>query len=243
MKIIIGGRGRMGQLIKSQAEARGHKVLGMFDSGNLEALSALSETADVVIDFSHAANLPWICAYVKEHGAALVYGTTGLSDAEEETLKKLAEAHPVFYSANFSYGIAVLRKALRLVTPMLSDSFDIEVIETHHNQKKDAPSGTAKMLVQAMDPEGNFSRVFGREGMVGARGREIGIHAVRGGTVAGTHEVEFFGQDETLSFCHIATSRVIFANGAIRAAEFIAEKNSPDSGCAQTGLYDMDDLV
>ena len=232
----------MGQLIRSQAEARGHEVLGMFDSGNLEELSALSEKADVVVDFSHAANLSWICAYVRANGAALVYGTTGLSDAEEDMLRKLSEEAPVFYSANFSYGIAVLRKALKLVTPMLSDSFDIEVIETHHNQKKDAPSGTAKMLVQAMDPKGEFARVYGREGMTGARGKEIGIHAVRGGTVAGIHEVEFFGQDETLSFQHTATSRVIFANGAIRAAEFIAEKNGGACG-KQAGLYDMDDLV
>ena len=122
-----------------------------------------------------------------------------------------------------------------MVAPALKDSFDIEITETHHNQKVDAPSGTAKMLLKAVDPDDSFDHVYGREGITGARGREIGIHALRGGTVAGEHSVFFFGQDETLEFRHSAASRRIFAAGAIRAARFVADKPA--------GLYNMDDVL
>ena len=122
-----------------------------------------------------------------------------------------------------------------MVAPALKDSFDIEIVETHHNQKADAPSGTAKMLLKAADPDNEFEHVYGREGITGKRGREIGIHAVRGGTVAGEHSVFFFGEDETLELRHSAASRRIFAAGAVRAAYFVSGRSA--------GLYDIDDVI
>jgi 4-hydroxy-tetrahydrodipicolinate reductase len=109
------------------------------------------------------------------------------------------------------------------------------MIETHHNQKADAPSGTAKMLLEAMDPNNEFKKVYGREGMVGKREKEIGVMALRGGTVAGIHEVKFFGDNETIEIKHIANNRQIFVNGAIKAAEFVV--NQP------AGLYNMDSMM
>ena len=143
MKIIVGGKGRMGQLIAKTAEEKGHTVIGLFDSFNLDELKA-ADKADMIIDFSHRDNLGWIIDYVNENSCALVYGTTGLSQEQKNELFALAENHPVFYSANFSYGVAVLQEILRKAVPMLKDTFDMELVETHHNQKADAPSGTAK---------------------------------------------------------------------------------------------------
>ena len=113
--------------------------------------------------------------------------------------------------------------------------FDIEIVEKHHNQKVDAPSGTAKMLLRAVDPRGDCALRYGREGMVGARGREIGVHSLRGGTVAGEHSVRFFGEQEELELRHRADSRRIFAAGAVKAARFVWQRPA--------GLYDMDDVL
>ena len=234
MKIIIGGKGRMGQLIAKTAEEAGHTVIGMFDTYNLDELKA-AETADMVIDFSHRDNLGWICDYVNEHDCALVYGTTGLSDEQKQQLTQLAQDHPVFFSANFSYGVAVLQEILRKAVPLLKDTFDIEVTETHHNKKQDAPSGTAKALIEIINPDGEFKEVFGRSGMTGARQKEIGIHSLRGGTEAGEHTVHFFGNSESITITHHADNRQIFVNGAIRAAEYLEGK--------EAGLYGMQDLL
>ena len=131
--------------------------------------------------------------------------------------------------------MAVRKRAVATAAPALVDAFDVEITEAHHNQKADAPSGTAKMLLNAVDPEGNYDHVFGREGITGARGHEIGVHALRGGTVAGEHSVFFFGPDETLEFRHSAASRRIFAVGAMRAARFVIGQPN--------GLYSMDDVL
>ena len=116
-------------------------------------------------------------------------------------------------------GVAVLRRALEQVSDVLKPNFDIEIVETHHNQKVDAPSGTAKLLLNAVDPNGEYTPVYGRQGNCGKRDKaEIGVHALRGGTEAGTHTVSFFGADEVLEFTHRATSRQIFVNGALHTA-------------------------
>lgn len=233
MKILIIGQGRMGQLIKKTAEAKGHEVIGLADIFNKD--SVIDKKCDVVLDFSHRDNLAWVSYYCKNMKAALVYGTTGLEKEHLDMLDDLSKDVPVFYSSNFSYGVAVMRKLLAMVTPLLKEDFDIEMIETHHNQKADAPSGTAKMLLEAMDPNNEFKKVYGREGMVGKREREIGVMALRGGTVAGIHEVKFFGDNETIEIKHIANNRQIFVNGAIKAAEFVV--NQP------AGLYNMDSMM
>ncbi len=234
MRVLIGGQGRMGSLIKETAEAKGHTVLANVDASNLSVLEGL-EPADVVLDFSHRDNLDWILDYVEKTDCALVYGTTGLDEAQKQKLTDLSKQHRVFYSANFSYGVTVLTELLKMVTPLLEDSFDMELVETHHNQKADAPSGTAKALLEAMDPNDTYKKVYGREGLIGARQKEIGVHALRGGTEAGEHTVHFFGDNESITITHHATNRQIFVNGAIRAAEFVV--NQP------VGMYNMKSLL
>ena len=234
MRVVIGGRGKMGQLLAAEAEKAGFEVMGMFDAFNLDELKEM-EPADMIIDFSHRDNLSWIISYVKEHNCSLVYGTTGLDAEQKAALQELSADHPVFYSANYSYGVAVLQEIIRTAAPLLKDSFDIELTETHHNQKQDAPSGTAKALLEILNPEGEFKEVYGRSGMTGARQKEIGIHSLRGGTEAGEHTVHFFGTNEHISITHHADSRMIFVSGAVKAALFL--QNMP------AGMYTMQDLV
>ncbi len=234
MKIIVGGKGKMGSLIQSTAESMGHEVLALVDTSNVDVLDTI-DVADVIIDFSHRDNLDWIANYVAKNHCALVYGTTGLEDEQKKQLESLQEVAPIFFSANYSYGIAVLRKTLAVMAPLLKESFDMEVVETHHNQKADAPSGTAKAILETIDPENEYKKVYGREGMTGKRQKEIGVHALRGGTEAGEHTVHFFGDNESLSITHHATNRQIFVNGALKAAEFIVQQPN--------GFYDMEDLV
>lgn len=233
MKIIVGGNGKMGSLIRQTAIEQGHQVLANIDAHCLVQLAGL-EKADMIIDFSHRDNLDWIIDYVEKNHCALVYGTTGLDEAQKARLTKLSENYPVFYSANYSYGVAVFEEILRVAVPLLKDRYDMELVETHHNQKQDAPSGTAKALLEIMNPEGEFKEVYGRQGMVGARQKEIGVHALRGGTEAGEHTVHFFGDNESITLTHHATNRQIFVNGALQAAQWLEGKPA--------GMYNMKDL-
>ncbi len=234
MKILIGGKGKMGSLIKDTAIANSHIVTGMVDAFDLSQLDAL-EIPDVVIDFSHRSNLEWISEYVKKNRVPLVYGTTGLTDDDKAELKELSESVPVFWSSNFSYGVAVLNDLVKRAVELLKDSYDMELIETHHNEKKDAPSGTAKTLLEIMNSSGEFELVYGRSGDVGARGREIGVHSIRGGTEAGEHTVRFLGNNESITITHYASNRAIFVNGALRAAEYLVHQPA--------GMYNMDNLI
>jgi 4-hydroxy-tetrahydrodipicolinate reductase len=209
----------MGTLIARTLEDAGDfEILGAYDVDSAAQLDEEAPAAQLVIDFSHVSALPHTLAYVRRTGAALVTGTTGYSEAELAELRALGERVPVIWSANYSLGVAALRKVTELAAGVL-DGWDVEIVETHHNQKADAPSGTAKLLLECVDPAGEMDVRHGREGMVGARPqREVGMHALRGGTVAGTHEVHFFGVDEELCLTHRATSRQIFVNGAVAAA-------------------------
>lgn len=235
MNVVIVGFGKMGQLIKSTCEAHGHRILMVVDNTNCQDLAHLQEPVDVVIDFSHPNNLAWMLPYVKQTGASLICGTTGINELQRKQIEELASTNRIMYSANYSLGIAVFQEVLSMITPMLKSSFDIEVVEKHHNQKQDAPSGTAKLLVETMNPTHDFQEVHGRHGMVGKRQKEIGIHAIRGGTLAGEHTVSFYGEDESFEITHTATSRQIFVNGAVKAAEFIVQQPN--------GSYTMKDLL
>jgi 4-hydroxy-tetrahydrodipicolinate reductase len=196
----------------------------------------MGKVADVVIDFSRPETLPEVCAYIRRTGTPLLSGTTGYSEAELQQLRSLGDTAPVLWSANFSLGVAVLYRALRTVSDVLKPDFDIEITETHHNQKADAPSGTAKLLVEAIDPDHALTPVYGREGNCGKRTpNEIGVHALRGGTVAGTHTVHFFGPDEELEFTHRAASRQIFVNGALHMARLLPGKPN--------GVYDLQKIL
>lgn len=235
MDILLIGHGRMGRLIEETALAAGDRVVGAVDIDNLGDLAALP-AAEVAMDFSNPAALPAAADYVRRTGTPYLSGTTGLSEADQQVLTDLGRYAPVLYSANYSVGVAVFAQVLRQISDVLKPDFDIEITETHHNQKVDAPSGTAKLLLQAIDPRGELTPVYGRSGVCGKRGeREIGIHALRGGTVAGEHTVSFFGVDEILEIRHRASSRQIFVNGALHMARKLARMPK--------GRYDLQELL
>ena len=233
--IVIGGAGRMGRLVREELLARGFDVVGTYDVDNIDELDATAPAADVAVDFSAPAALPHTLAYARRTGAAVVSGTTGFSADQLDELRALGEKNRVIWASNYSLGVAALRRVTALVAETLA-GWDVEIVETHHNQKADAPSGTAKALLAAVDPAGERPVVGGREGLVGARvAGEIGVHAVRGGTVAGTHEVHFFGTDEEVCLTHRATSRQIFVSGAVAAAQRLLTR--------EPGFYDFDTLM
>ena len=201
MRYLLIGRGKMGRLIQETAQAAGDEIEAAFGREDLDRLGKLGKVADVVIDFSRPEALPEICSYVRRTGTPLLSGTTGLSGGDIARLGAAGHYAPVLWSANYSLGVAVLYRALAAVSEVLKPDFDIELTETHHNQKADAPSGTAKLLLEAIDPAHALTPVYGREGNTGRRRKdEIGVHALRGGTVAGTHTVHFFGPGEELEF-------------------------------------------
>ena len=236
MRFLLIGRGKMGRLIEATAQAGGDEVVAAFGHDDLGKLAGLGKVADVVIDFSRPEALPAVCAYVRRTGTALLSGTTGYTPAQKAELESLGACVPVLWSANFSLGIAVLYRALEVVSGVLKPDFDIEITETHHNQKTDAPSGTAKLLLEAIDPAHALTPVYGREGNCGKRGKEeIGVHALRGGTVAGTHTVHFFGPDEELEFTHRAASRQIFVGGALHMARLLPGRPN--------GVYDLQKIL
>ncbi len=234
LKLLIVGYGRMGKMIEDVVSQRQDAtIIGRIDP--LLPPWDESETPDAILDFSLPQGLKASCEMALRYGAALVVGTTGLDGAAQAMLGETAKRVPVIRSSNYSLGIAVLKRAVRMVSQALGEDFDIEIVETHHNQKVDAPSGTAISLAEAADVNGDKPRVYGREGRPGARGREIGLHAIRGGTVAGEHRVLFLGDNETLELRHEAQSRRIFAVGAVKAALALAGKPA--------GLYEMDDIA
>ena len=235
MKILLIGHGRMGRLIEQTAIAAGDQMGGIVDIGNLGDLETIGRVADIAIDFSSPSALPAVARYVRQTGTPLLSGVTGLSGAELNTFGELGRFAPVMHSANYSLGVAVFRRALEEVRVVLGD-FDIEIVETHHNQKADAPSGTARLLLDAVDPRHERTPVYGRQGITGPRDKkEIGVHALRGGTEAGTHTVSFFGPDEVFEITHRASSRQIFVNGALHAARRLCRMPK--------GRYELKDIL
>lgn len=243
MKIIlVGACGKMGAELSRLAadeiicgidvcsEARPYPVYA--------SLSGCNEQADVLIDFSSTNGIEERLSICTDRGMPAVLAATGYSEEENRAVEKFAKKIPVFRSGNFSLGIAIAEYLCEKTAAFLGDGFDAEIIERHHNRKKDAPSGTALMLAESVNRGfgENKRYVYGRSGNVGARKKnEIGIHAVRGGTIVGEHEVLFAGEDECITIAHSAQSRKIFALGALRAAEWL---------CARPkGLYGMRDML
>lgn len=236
MNILLIGHGRMGQLIEQTAIAAGDQVSAVVDINNTGDLEKLGRVADVAIDFSNPAALPAAAAYVRRTGTPLLSGTTGCTEADMAVFTELGQYAPVMHSANYSVGVAVFRRVLEQISGVLKPDFDIEIVETHHNQKVDAPSGTAKLLLDAIDPQHELTPVYGRQGNCGKRPqKEIGVHALRGGTEAGTHTVSFFGVDEVLEITHRASSRQIFVNGALHMARRLCRMPN--------GRYDLQDIL
>ena len=247
MKILLSGAlGFMGREVALQVrtESDENRILCGVDEVKGETDFPLYErfedapTADVVIDFSSPKALSGVLKYCVERHVPAVLCTTGYDDKQLEDIFEASKQVALFRSGNMSVGIALLRSLAKKAAMVLGESFDVEIIETHHNRKKDAPSGTALMLLDAIQDAyaEPHAEVYGRHGRNCPREKgEIGIHALRGGTVIGEHEVYFLGPSERIRLSHSIENRSVFASGALRAALFLMTKDS--------GLYDMDDLV
>ena len=210
-----------------------------FDYVVHDNFDSITETIDVVIDFSNPKVLPALLKFCVEKKLPVVLCTTGYSDTELALVENAAENIPVFRSGNMSLGINVLMTLARKASNILAERFDVEIIEHHHNQKLDAPSGTAIMLAEAVESGLPYQaeRIYDRHSVRAKRAyNEIGIHSVRGGTIVGEHEVIFAGANETITLSHSAQSREVFASGALEAAAFL-------SSCKKAGKYNMDDLI
>ena len=194
--------------------------------------------ADVIIDFSHPAALDGLLSYAWETKTPLVVATTGYSSEQIAQIKAAADNIPVFFTFNMSLGINLLVELAKKATEVLDGQFDIEIVEKHHNEKIDAPSGTAIMLANAInETAGNqYEYVYDRHAQRKKRDKkEIGMHAIRGGTIVGEHEVIFAGRDEIITLSHSARTKEVFAVGAVNAAVFLKGKPA--------GLYDMSQLI
>lgn len=244
--ILVGCNGKMGQVICRLAEKDPEVqiVCGVDISGEkkndfpvyTEFNSAIK--GDAIIDFSHPSALTGTLEFAKSTHIPAVIATTGFSDEQMAELARAANEAPIFFSANMSLGINLLIQLAQRATQLLEDSFDIEIVEKHHNQKIDAPSGTALAIADAINDVSKAENeyVYDRHDVRKKRSkREIGLHSVRGGTIVGEHTVIFAGQDEIVELTHRATSKEIFAVGAVKAAKFLVGKGP--------GMYNMRDLV
>ena len=246
MKVILcGACGRMGRNVAQLCSERGVTVTAGVDVAPAPMpfpvypdFSDIREEADAVIDFSPASSVKERLDFCKARNIGIVIAGTAFSDEDEALIREAADVIPVFQTGNLSVGVNLLQMLVKKAAEVLGDAFDAEIVERHHNMKKDAPSGTALMLAKSVNEGfgGSKENVYGRHGLVGARKKsEIGIHAVRGGTIVGEHEVMFAGQDEIVTLSHSARSRMVFAEGALRAAEWLTAQPA--------GKYDMNDLL
>lgn len=243
--ILSGCMGRMGKAISAiVSETADANIVCGIDIAAGDAgypvysdFSEVSESADVIIDFSHPSNLENMLHFAKERKMPVVVATTGLSEEQKASLKETAKEIPVFFSANMSLGINLLIRLAKQAAKILENNFDIEIIEKHHNRKLDAPSGTALAIADGIAESLTTAPeyVYERHSVRKQREKnEIGLHAIRGGTIVGEHDVLFAGPEETLTISHSATSREVFAQGSVRAAQFLSGKPA--------GFYSMDDL-
>ena len=249
LKIALSGcNGRMGRVIADIVPIRdGMEIVAGFDINTTKYSDfpvfadpfEFGGTCDVIIDFSNASSTEHLLDYCKQHKTPVVICTTGHSAEQLQAIRAASGEIPVFRSGNMSIGINLMTELLRKSAAVLGDKYDVEIIEKHHNQKLDAPSGTALMLADAVadalpyDAEYVYDRHERREKRPA---HEIGISAIRGGTIVGEHSVLFCGRDEIIEIKHTALSREVFAVGAVDAAAFMA-------GCQQPGMYDMSDVI
>lgn len=245
--IITGANGKMGNVLQNiianrdNCEIVAGVDLNTADNGVFPiyaSIAEVKENADAVIDFSNPVLLEDLLAYSKSTGTPLVIATTGYSDEQKKMIEDASKECPIFFTYNMSMGINLLANLAKKAVEILGSDFDIEIVEKHHNQKIDAPSGTALMLADAIcevTPEPmkyEYDRHAKREKRTK---NEIGLHAIRGGTIVGEHDIIFAGRDEIITLSHSARSKEIFAVGAVNAAVYMCGKNA--------GMYDMKELI
>lgn len=244
--ILVGSCGQMGRNITLCANDNEEiKIVAGVDKYNcgmeypvFPAFDNINVEADVIIDFSNVALLDDLLKFAIVKKLPLVIATTGYSDAQIEKINQASESIPVFFTFNMSIGVNLICSLAKKAANILGDSFDIEIIEKHHNQKLDAPSGTAIMLANAVNEvfDDKLKYEYDRHSKRAKRTKnEIGIHSIRGGTIVGEHDVIFAGRDEVITLSHAAHSKQVFAAGALKAAKFIINKPAK--------LYDMNDII
>ncbi len=244
--VIVGACGHMGRVIADIVSSRDDctviagidKVGGGAAFPIYQHFSELSEKPDVIIDFSHPSVLDDMLEFCLTNGVAVVVATTGYTKEQIAQIHKAAEQIPVFFTFNMSLGINLMAELAKKAVAVLGDQFDIEIVEKHHNQKLDAPSGTAIMLADTINNELDkpYNYVYDRHSVRAKRSKtEIGMHSIRGGTIVGEHEIIFAGRDEVVTLKHEAHSKSVFAVGAVNAAIFLSGKPA--------GLYAMSDML
>lgn len=245
---ICGANGKMGRVIadiisnRDDVEvAAGIDLINPVPYSNFPIVKKpndLQLKPDVIIDFSHPSALADLCDYCLTNNVPLVIATTGYNEEQKNLIKKTAEQIPVFFTFNMSLGINLLCELAKKATKILGGQFDIEIVEKHHNQKIDAPSGTALMLADTLNEtlKNKMKYVYERHSIRQKRDKnEIGIHAIRGGTIVGEHDIIFAGRDEVITLSHHAASKEVFAVGSVNAAVFLSK--------VPAGLYDMKDVI
>ncbi len=244
--LLCGACGKMGRVVYdlSQANEDLSVVCGVDTLQQImpfpvySSFAEVQTAADVIIDFSHPSLLDSLLEFAIKSNTPVVIATTGYTDAQIEKIHEAAKKIPIFFTFNLSLGINLLCSLAKKAAALLGDDFDVEIIEKHHNLKIDAPSGTALMLANAVNEtlDGRCAFEYDRHSKRQKRTKnEIGIHSIRGGTIVGEHEVIFAGHDETVSLSHSASSKGVFASGALKAAAFLVGK--------EPGLYDMSGLI
>ena len=245
--ILVGCNGKMGSAITNriaisdgiEVVAGVDKYLGISrDYPVFESIDNVNVEADVIIDFSNPEVNEEVVKYATEKSLGIVVGTTGLSDQQIENIKSASKKTAVFFTFNMSIGINLVLELSKKAASVLGGDFDIEIIEQHHNQKLDAPSGTAFMLANAINEtlDNTMQFTYDRHSTRAKRSKnEIGIHSIRGGNIVGEHEVIFAGTDEVITLSHSARSKEVFATGAVNAAKFLSGK--------PYGMYTMKELI
>ncbi|MDB4345867.1 4-hydroxy-tetrahydrodipicolinate reductase [bacterium] len=239
LKLLLNGsRGRMGIAISAIAEANGAEIVSACDAG--DDPTANIAACEAIIDFSFHEITPGIAELAVANNIPLVIGTTGHTQEEKQQILDTVKGEiPVVWAGNYSVGVNTLNYLTRKAAQILGEQYEPEVLEMHHHHKKDAPSGTAERLIEILKEGYDLNDeqvVHGREGLIGARPRkEIGVHAIRGGDIVGEHTVYFIGDGERIELTHKATDRKIFAQGAVRAAQW-AVGQTPR-------LYNMEDVL
>ncbi len=237
MKVaIFGSKGQMGRVLTELYRSSEPDVSLILLGRDIDVESLIEEKPDVLIDFSHKTALKKVLDLGKILNIPLVLATTGYDEGDRDLIRETSSVLPVFYSANMSLGVYVLRELVAEAVLFVGSDSDIELIEKHHRKKKDSPSGTAVILLHSVNSAGlDLKPVYGREGQSLRSDKEIGIHSLRGGTIVGEHSVIFCMDGETLELKHTGESKTLFAKGAVSAAREIIGKPA--------GLYGMDDLM
>ncbi|MBQ5330450.1 MAG: 4-hydroxy-tetrahydrodipicolinate reductase [Oscillospiraceae bacterium] len=245
--VITGANGHMGKVIASViANREDCTVLAGIDLNDKQneefpvykSFSELKEKPDCVIDFSHPSALDAMLAYCTENNVPVVIGSTGYTPEQKAQITAVSEKIPVFFTFNMSLGVNLLAALAKQAVKVLGGQFDIEILEKHHNQKIDAPSGTALMLADAVNEAagGQYEYIYDRHSVRQKRGKkELGISSIRGGTIVGEHDIIFAGRDEVITLSHQAASKEVFAVGAVNAAVFLSDKPA--------GMYDMSGMI